>query len=59
MKCNRNVYNIVFDIVVNLYNKDLRNIFDYGIFLIIKIVFLECFYLVVCDKLNEMVLKIV
>lgn len=59
MKRNRNAYNIVFDIAVNLYNKDLRNIPDYGIFSIIKTVFSECLYLAACDKLNEMVLKIV
>lgn len=45
--------------VINLYNKDLRNIPDYGIFSIIKTVTSDCLYLAACDKLNEMLLKIV
>lgn len=59
IKRNRNAQNIVLDIAVNLYNKDLRNIPDYSIFSIIKTVTLDCLYLAASDKLNEMLLKIV
>lgn len=59
IKRNRNAQNIVLDIAVNLYNKDLRNIPDNSIFSIIKTVTSDCLYLAASDKLNEILLKIV